>query len=70
VENGNAKRHWHRRVLFSGQKPQWMINFRVTDLDAMTEQLRANGNDVEVDKEVYSNGRFAIVHDTGGCDPH
>ncbi|MEO1242000.1 MAG: VOC family protein [Pseudomonadota bacterium] len=59
---------------------QWMINFRVRDLDAMVAQLRANGNDVEVNQEAYPNGRFARVYDPegtpvelwepGGCDPH
>lgn len=61
-------------------KNQWMINFRVRDLDAMVAQLRANGVDVEVDKESYPNGRFAKLSDPegnpiqlwepGGCDPH
>ncbi len=44
----------------------WMINFRVRDLDAMVSQLRDNGNDVEVDKETYPNGRFARVYDPEG----
>ena len=33
----------------------WGINFRVTDLDAMVTQLRAGGNDVTVDPELYPN---------------
>ena len=37
----------------------WGINFRVNDLDAMVEQLRGAGIDVEIDTEVYPNGRFA-----------
>lgn len=59
---------------------QWMINFRVRDLDAMVAQLRANGNEVEVNEEDYPNGRFARVYDPegtpvelwepGGVDPH
>lgn len=44
----------------------WGINFRVRDLDAMVEQLRAAGIDVEVDDEVYPNGRFAQLHDPQG----
>ena len=41
----------------------WMINLRVKNLDAMVTQLRAAGIQVEVDAEVYPNGRFAMVHD-------
>ncbi|MEQ9450174.1 MAG: VOC family protein [Pseudomonadales bacterium] len=51
---------------FGKPEQQWMINFRVKDLDAMVKQLRDNGNDVEVDPEVYPNGRFARTHDPEG----
>jgi catechol 2,3-dioxygenase-like lactoylglutathione lyase family enzyme len=44
----------------------WGINFRVADLDAMVEQLRGAGIDVEVDPERYPNGRFAQVQDPDG----
>ncbi len=44
----------------------WGLNFRVRDLDAMVGQLRAAGVEVEVDAEVYPNGRFAQVHDPEG----
>jgi predicted enzyme related to lactoylglutathione lyase len=44
----------------------WMINFRVADLDAMAEQLRAAGETVEVDPERYPNGRFAQLRDPEG----
>ena len=44
----------------------WGINFRVADLDAMVAQLRAAGITVEVDGEVYPNGRFAQLHDPEG----
>ena len=44
----------------------WMINFRVDDLDAMVEQLRAAGEEVEVDPERYPNGRFASLRDPEG----
>jgi glyoxylase I family protein len=44
----------------------WMINFRVTDLDAMVEQLREAGEEVEVDPERYSMGRFASLRDPEG----
>ena len=44
----------------------WMINFRVNDLDAMVEQLRAAGVEVEIDAETYPNGRFAQTEDPEG----
>jgi catechol 2,3-dioxygenase-like lactoylglutathione lyase family enzyme len=44
----------------------WGINFRVRDLDAMVEQLRSAGVTVEIDEEVYPNGRFAHLHDPQG----
>jgi predicted enzyme related to lactoylglutathione lyase len=44
----------------------WMINFRVADLDAMVEQLRGAGEEVEVDPERYSMGRFAALRDPDG----
>lgn len=47
-------------------KQQWMINFRVRNLDAMVAQLRANGNEVDINEEDYPNGRFARVYDPEG----
>lgn len=44
----------------------WGINFRVADLDAMVAQLRDAGIEVEVDDEVYPNGRFAQLADPEG----
>jgi predicted enzyme related to lactoylglutathione lyase len=44
----------------------WMINFRVADLEAMVEQLRAAGESVEVDPERYPYGRFAELRDPEG----
>lgn len=65
---------------FGDRGQQWMVNFRVRDLDAMTKQLRDNGTKVDVDPETYPNGRFAQLSDPegnpiqlwepGGCDPH
>lgn len=51
---------------FGDAAKQWMVNFRVRDLDAMVEQLRAAGIDVVVDEEIYPNGRFARLHDPEG----
>jgi glyoxylase I family protein len=44
----------------------WGVNFRVRDLDAMVDQLRAAGVTVDVDPEPYPNGRFAQVTDPEG----
>ena len=51
---------------FGSPAQQWMLNFRVRDLDKMTAQLRANGIAAEVDPELYPNGRFAKVLDPEG----
>jgi glyoxylase I family protein len=45
---------------------QWMLNFRVRDLDAMVRQLRDAGIKVDVDPKEYPNGRFARLHDPEG----
>lgn len=44
----------------------WGVNFRVRELDAMVDQLRAAGIAVDVDPELYPNGRFAQVTDPEG----
>jgi glyoxylase I family protein len=49
---------------FGDPKKTWMVNFRVSSLDAMVAQLRAAGISVEVDQQPYPNGRFARL-----CDP-
>lgn len=51
---------------FGDRRFQWMINFRVRDLDKMVTQLRARGIAVDVDSEVYPNGRFARLSDPEG----
>lgn len=51
---------------FGDRRLQWMINFRVRDLDRMVAQLRKAGITVDVDAEVYPNGRFARLADPEG----
>jgi len=51
---------------FGDVKQQWMINFRVRNLDRMAAQLRTAGIEVKIDPEVYPNGRFARLHDPEG----
>ena len=56
----------HDTEYFGRAEQQWMINFRVADLDAMVRQLQAAKIDVTIDPELYPNGRFARVHDPEG----
>lgn len=51
---------------FGRKEQQWMINFRVRDLDAMAAQLRAAGIAVDVDETVQPNGRFGRLNDPAG----
>jgi len=51
---------------FGNVEKNWMVNFRVRQLDAMVEQLRVMKVDVRVDPEMYPNGRFARLHDPDG----
>lgn len=52
---------------FGRPEQQWMINFRVDDLDAMIDQLKAAGIEAETRAEWDSEaGRFARIHDPDG----
>lgn len=51
---------------FGRPEQQFMINFRVGDLDAIKAQLEAAGIEVTLDPEAYPNGRFARLHDPEG----
>jgi glyoxylase I family protein len=51
---------------FGRAEQAWMINLRVRDLDAMVAQLRSHEIEVDVDPEMYPNGRFARLHDPEG----
>lgn len=51
---------------FGRAEQQWMINLRVSDLDAMVAQLRSADIEVTVDEDEYPNGRFARVYDPEG----
>lgn len=57
----------HDTDYFGRAEQQWMINFRVADLDAMIGQLRGAGIAVETREEWDSEvGRFARIHDPEG----
>ena len=52
---------------FGSRGQQTMLNFRVSDLDAMLAQLRAKGADVaEETQEMEGVGRFGWVTDPEG----
>ena len=51
---------------FGRDSQMWMLNLRVSDMDAMVAQLRAADIEVEVDEANYPNGRFARVYDPEG----
>jgi predicted enzyme related to lactoylglutathione lyase len=51
---------------FGDAAKQWMMNFRVGDMDKMAAQLEAAGITVKVDPTTYPNGRFAHLHDPEG----
>jgi predicted enzyme related to lactoylglutathione lyase len=56
----------HDTDYFGRAEQQWMIKFRVRELAAMVEQLRAANIEVTVDATVFPNGRFARLHDPEG----
>jgi len=51
---------------FGDSARQFMLNFRVRDLDAMVAQIEASGTRVTVDPEPYPYGRFARLTDPEG----
>jgi predicted enzyme related to lactoylglutathione lyase len=51
---------------FGGMEQQTMLNFRVDDLDAMLEQLRAAGATVDDEVSEASYGRFGHAVDPEG----
>ena len=51
---------------FGDPTKQWMVNFRVGDLDKMARQLESAGIAVKMDPTTYPNGRFARIHDPEG----
>ena len=50
---------------FAGDRP-FMLNFRVSDLDAMLTELRAAGIEVSDEQAMDGIGRFARIHDPEG----
>ena len=55
-----------KTTYFGNDTKQWMVNFRVRDMDKMVAQLRTAGITVNMDQKVYPNGRFAHLQDPEG----
>ncbi len=56
----------HDTTYFGDSNTQYMVNFRVSDLDALVSVLKERGVDVDVDPKLYPNGRFARLVDPEG----
>ena len=56
----------HTTKYFGEPSQQWMINLRVRDMDTLLLELQAAGIEVEIDPEIYPNGRFARLNDPEG----
>lgn len=52
--------------MFGDSRFGFMLNFRVSDLDATVQHLRSMGVTVNVDPEMYDYGRFAELKDPEG----
>ncbi|MEL6682084.1 MAG: VOC family protein [Pseudomonadota bacterium] len=51
---------------FGRAEQQFMLNFRVADLDAMVAQLEAAGIEIGPRQDMEGIGRFARIHDPEG----
>jgi catechol 2,3-dioxygenase-like lactoylglutathione lyase family enzyme len=51
---------------FGPGEPAFMINYRVLDLDALLEKLRAEGVEIADERHQDENGRFAWITDPEG----
>jgi predicted enzyme related to lactoylglutathione lyase len=51
---------------FEPSRAPFMLNYRVDDLDALFEALRAEGVEIDPKRENYDYGRFAWITDPEG----
>jgi predicted enzyme related to lactoylglutathione lyase len=51
---------------FAPSESNFMINYRVDDMDGMIEQLRSEGVEVIQGPESHENGKFACIMDPDG----
>jgi catechol 2,3-dioxygenase-like lactoylglutathione lyase family enzyme len=79
VPSGPGQEPWHQAAgttafspfaadtkYFGRPEQAWMVNFRVSDIDAMVAQLRAAAIEVEFDPTPSPYGRFARLQDPEG----
>lgn len=51
---------------FGKPSQQWMINYRVENLDALLEELQREGVEIVPRREEYEFGKFAWIVDPDG----
>lgn len=51
---------------FSPSKKEFMVNYRVQNIDGLVEKLKSNGVTVLDDIETYEYGKFVHIMDTEG----
>ena len=51
---------------FEPSKKEFMINFRVVNLEQLIDQLRASGIEITMEIETYEYGKFAHIMDPEG----
>jgi catechol 2,3-dioxygenase-like lactoylglutathione lyase family enzyme len=55
-----------RTEYFKASRANFMLNYRVDDLDALLEALREEGVEIDPHREDYDYGRFAWIADPEG----
>jgi predicted enzyme related to lactoylglutathione lyase len=56
----------HNTEYFKASKARFMMNYRVDDLDALLEELKKAGVEIDPHCEDYDYGRFAWIMDPDG----
>ena len=51
---------------FGAGQAGFMVNYRVDDLDALLEELKKSGIEIDPPREDYDYGRFAWITDPDG----
>lgn len=51
---------------FEPSQKEFMINFRVANIDSLVAELRANGIEIAMEIETYEYGKFAHIIDPNG----
>ena len=52
--------------IFGASKASFMVNYRVDNLDALLEDLKKSGIEIDPHREDYDYGRFAWITDPDG----